>query len=157
MKLYYLVSFLLVLVSCKTEPKIDCCFTKEDLGKEILQAMKSKDLNKFKSHFMPYQWNGLIVSENINISKEEYETKVNESFIESQNEFSDKGYIIDNFEIIEVEREHNSYEMTLYGSQFTIYEFYIILANDQNNFIRAEIDCIDLNGEFKFRDRIRIK
>lgn len=150
-KILFLLCFMW-LMSCQNEEPL----TQELLAQRAFSALQNNDLELFNSSFVDYEW--YIQYEDM--TKEEYENLVTKLFVQSQEEFSERGYKAADFEIFKINSPYREYYHSydpLKKDSLKHARYQVVINNKQNNFLTLEIsDCAEIDKEWKLGQAIKI-
>ena len=137
---------ILVLTSCSRQEY----YTKDILAQNVIKALQEDDINLFKKTFPSFELVQKVMKE---INYSEYNQKMTEMFIESQNVFSKKGYNIRDFEISIIYEPYKVYEY----EGFEYISFEVLIKNKSNFYLTVDFsDCIKTETGYKIGESLTL-
>jgi hypothetical protein len=146
MKKILLLTFLFVIISCQKNEY----YTKEVLAEKVFKSLQENDYDLFKKSVPSYD----LVQKVTDMTASDYDNYVTKAFVESQEEFTKKGFKASDFELFKVNEPYRTYEI----DSFDYIRYYVIIKNKDNVYLTLDfLDCIKTSEGFKLGEPIDIK
>lgn len=145
MKKILLLTFLIVSFSCQKNKY----YTPEILAEKAFKSLQEDDLKLFKNTLPSFE----IVQKVSDMTASEYNIWITETFVESQEEFTQMNLKASDFELFKVNEPHKTYEHD--GFEYIRYD--VIIKNQEDVYLELKFsDCIKTPDGYKLGEVIRL-
>lgn len=122
----------------------------DEFAHNIISSLQNHDLKKFKENSIKFED---VLKTKSDLTRQEYDSRISDMFIEIQNKFTEEGIDIREYEIFEVREPYRKYE----SDGFILVRFFTILKDAKGKYLKLDFtDCLKTEQGYLYADDLYI-